>query len=256
MYDLLVNLAASVVAGSAVWTAQFLLAYRRRARMRRFFGLADRAECVVIAPRHASSERLNSVHRQDVAAIVELATTAKECGATARLIGPDEAPSELGRVTEFCVGGPGANPRTAAHLRSVLPGVRFDEHASREELTFWVGTRPFRREVGGREYVLLARTQGAGHACPTFLVLGQRAYTNLAAARYLSSRHRDLRRKYGVSGRFCIVLEIAQPEAYGSDLMRVAAEVTDDAFRPRLDADRPAADGGNSDMDDAPVANV
>ncbi len=48
--DLSINLLASVIAGTAVWLFQRARRRRRDARRRRFFGLAGRAECVIVAP--------------------------------------------------------------------------------------------------------------------------------------------------------------------------------------------------------------
>jgi hypothetical protein len=87
MREVVLSLVASVIAGSAVWLVQRLLNYRRMARKRAFFGVSAGASCVLVAPRHFSSPQTDSVHRRDMAALVELAT---------------------------------------AHLRAVLPGVRIE----------------------------------------------------------------------------------------------------------------------------------
>ncbi|WP_253289776.1 hypothetical protein [Verrucosispora sioxanthis] len=79
MGDLLINLLASVIAGTAVWLTGFLLRRHKLNRARAFFGLAAGASCLLVVSRHASSPREFSVHRRDVAALVELATIAREC---------------------------------------------------------------------------------------------------------------------------------------------------------------------------------
>ena len=232
MGDLLINLLASVIAGAAVWLAGFLLRRRRLSRERAFFGLTEGATCLLVASRHASSPSENSVHRRDVAALVELATIARECGARADRVGEPEPAGEIGRLTEFCVGGPGiANPRTAVHLRTILRGVTFaDADPAKVRLAFTVGGQEYARTPDAT-YVLLARFWGPARGRPVFLLGGLTAGANLAAARYLTARHRELDRRYGADRPFALVLRIVEPTAYGTDFTELAADVTDFAFQ-------------------------
>ncbi|WP_433824440.1 hypothetical protein ACQP2E_20040 [Actinoplanes sp. CA-015351] len=234
MGDLLINLLASVIAGTAVWLAGFLLRRRKLGRERAFFGLTAGASCLLVVSRHASSPREFSVHRRDVAALVELATIARECGAHADRVGENQPTGEIGRLTEFCVGGPGgASPRSATHVRTILRGVTyevFDDEKRRMSFT-----------VGGVEYalspetsyVLLARFWGPAGGHPVFLLGGLTAGSNLAAARYLAKRHHELDRKYGADRPFALVLRIVEPAAYGTDFTELAADVSDVAFQPQ-----------------------
>jgi hypothetical protein len=229
--DLLINLLASIVAGTAVWLTQRVLRYRRAARRRAFFGLDEGADCILTVARHASSTHEQSVHRADVAALVELATIAKECGARADLPAESRPRQGLGRVTEFCVGGPFGNARTAAHLRAIVPGVRFDKGDGQLlDLPLSVGTVEFRREAGAVEYGVLCRAWGPGGGRPVFILGGQTARANLAAARFLAHRYRQLYREYGASKRFCVVLRIVEPTVYGPDFTEIAADLSDEAF--------------------------
>jgi hypothetical protein len=229
--DLLINLLASVVAGTVVWLTQRVLRYRRIARRRAFFGLDEDADCVLTVSRHASSTHEHSVHRTDVAALVELATIAKECGARADLPPESRLRQGLGRVTEFCVGGPFGNARTAAHLRAIVPGVRFHKGDDQLlDLPFSVGTVEFRREAGAVEYGVLCRAWGPDGGRPVFILGGQTARANLAAARFLAHRYRQLHREYGASKRFCVVLRIVEPAVYGPDFTEIAADLSDEAF--------------------------
>lgn len=59
--DLVMSLVSSVVAGSAVWLGQRLLHYRRLVRKRAFFGVSPTAGCVLVPPRHFSSDRKSVV---------------------------------------------------------------------------------------------------------------------------------------------------------------------------------------------------
>jgi hypothetical protein len=227
MRDLLINLMASVIAGVAVWLAQRAVRRRRLNRERAFFGLTAGGDCLLSVARHFSSPRKASVHRRDVAALVELATLARECGARADLAN-DGAPAQgFGRLTEFCVGGPSGNPRTATHLRTILRGVTF---VAAE--TIAVGGVEYRFEPGIAEYVVLARAWGPARDRPVFVLAGQTAPTNLAAARYLAAQHRPLFRQFGPDRQFCLVLRIVEPMVYGADFVELVADVTDAAFRP------------------------
>jgi hypothetical protein len=238
--DLLVNLLASVLAGTAVWLFQRLRRYRRAVRKRAFFGIRPGAVSLLAVSKHASSPSHLSVHRRDVAALVELATIARDCGGRADLITEDDSPQGIGRVTEFCVGGPSGNPRMAAHLRALLPAVRVEmlpvetapdgAGAGLRDLPLSVGDTTFRREPGRAEYVVLARVFGPDGGRPVFILNGQTARTNLAAARYLATQHGALFRRYGAAGQFCLVLRILEPDAYGPDLTELAADLTGQAF--------------------------
>lgn len=222
------SLVSSVIAGTAVWLGQRLLRYHRVARKRAFFGVAPGAGCVLVAPKHFSSPQSTSVHRQDMAALVELATIINDCGGRVEVSAEGPAAPGIGRSAEFCVGGPTANPRNAAHLRAFLPGVRYDD-----ELTLTVNPTVYRRDPERAEYAVLAKVPMPGTARPVFVIAGQTARTNLAAARLLATAYRKLLRTYGPGGRFCLVLKIVEPDTYGPDFVEVEADLTDQAFRPR-----------------------
>jgi hypothetical protein len=224
--DLLINLLASIIAGVAVWLAGRALRYRRRARRQAFFGLTDGDTCLLSVARHFSSMRENSVHRQDVAALVELAAIARECGARTDLAGDADLTGQFGRQTEFCVGGPSTNLRMATHLRTVLPQVTLSQAA----ITVGEQTFPsFSSDEKTVLHVLLARVQGPAGGRPAFLLAGQTALTNLAAARYLGQEHRALYRRYRADRPFTLVLRVTEPAAYGTDFTELAADVTAEA---------------------------
>ncbi|MEV6595614.1 hypothetical protein AB0M36_01995 [Actinoplanes sp. NPDC051346] len=237
MGDLLINLLASIIAGTAVWLAQFAIRRRRLNRERAFFGLTAGATSLLVASRHASSPREHSIHRGDVAALVELATIVRECGARADLVGGGQPVRELGRVAEFCVGGPGANPRAATHLRAVLRGVTYTvsewpTHGDDAKLAFAVGGHEYVR-TPETEYAVLARFWGPTGGRPALYLGGLTAGGNLATARYLANHHRELFRRFGADRPFCLVLRIQEPAAYGTDFTEIVADVTDVAFTPQ-----------------------
>ncbi|WP_197321566.1 hypothetical protein [Saccharomonospora sp. NB11] len=232
--DLTINLLASVIAGTAVWVFQRLRRRRREERRRRFFGLSDRAECVIVAPRHASAPTTHSVHRLDVAAIVEVATLARECGADVALKVQGQGvafDTEFDTATEFCIGGPDGNARMGAHLATFVPGAAMERYEDvGEKLTLRVGDEEFPREPGVSEFVLLAKVDTGRRGRPTFLVCGQTAVTNRAAARYLADHYRALTSRHGLDGQFCLVLEVVRPTAYGHRVVRERGDYTEVAF--------------------------
>ncbi len=232
--DLSINLLASVIAGTAVWLFQRARRRRRDARRRRFFGLAGRAECVIVAPRHAASPSPYSVNQLDVAAIVEIATVARECGANVVLKVQGQNvlfDDTLHSATEFCVGGPEANTRMKAHLATFLPGLTMDPYEEAgDALHLRVGGEVFTRVPGESEFAALAKVDTGRVGKPLFLVCGQTAITNRAAARYLSEHYPTLLSRYGLHGQFCLLLEVARPSAYGDRVVRERCDVTSAAF--------------------------
>jgi hypothetical protein len=231
--DLLINLLASIIAGTAVWLAGFLLRRRKLGRERAFFGLTAGGSCLLVVSRHASSPREFSVHRRDVAALVELATIARECGAHADRVGEGQPTGEIGRLTEFCVGGPSdASPRSATHVRTILRGVTYEFHDE--------AVRRMLFTVGGAEYVLspeasyvlLARFWGPVGGHPVFFIGGLSAGSNLAGARYLAAHYSELYRTFGADRPFALVLRVIEPAAYGTDFTELVADVTGAAFQP------------------------
>jgi hypothetical protein len=204
---------------------------RTLARKRAFFGVSPDSDCLLVVGKHFASPSEYSVNRADVAALVELAAVAKDCGGRAELVGGADVAAGIGRRTEFCVGGWASNPRTGAHLRSILPGVRIEPYeGTGDEMTLQVGGTQYRRERDRVEYVLLAKVYGPQLSRPVFVLSGQTARTNLAAARFLAGGYPRLLREYGTTGRFCLVLRVVEPATYGPDFVDVAADVTAEAF--------------------------
>ncbi|MCX2950191.1 hypothetical protein [Lentzea sp. NEAU-D7] len=77
------------------------------------------------------------------------------------------------------------------------------------------------------EYVLLARVVVPGKHHPLFLVCGQSAVTNRAAAQYLVEQQDSLYSQYGALTSFCLVLRVVNHDAYGGDVVELAADVTE-----------------------------
>ncbi|MER5636993.1 hypothetical protein ABT095_08560 [Kitasatospora sp. NPDC002227] len=233
--NVLLGLVASAISATLGWLAQTGRRRQRLGRIREFFGMPGGAECLLVVNRHASAVSSSSVERNDVYALLELAALVKECNARAEIVAHDEVRQGLGRKAEFCVGGPGSNRRTAAHLASWLPGISFaDWTGPGSELAITVGDHDYRHtsgtpeRPGGQTYALLARLHEGGDS-PVFLIAGQTAVSNHAAVRFLTANHRRLARQYGRNGTFALVLSVVNPGAYGPDVVEVAADVTAEA---------------------------
>lgn len=223
-------LAACALGAVLGWFVRSYLWRRRLQRKQRFFGLPKESECLLVVPRDAGA-RGWSLARHDAFALLELAAVIKECGAHAEVLAHDTAWQGFGARTEFCIGGPAANLRLAAHLRSMLPGVdiNVDPAPGPDQGAITVGGETYRLEKGAVEYVLLARLAAArdsGNDRPVFLSSGQRGIANQAATRYLARHHVRLARKHGLDGTFCLLLRVVNSQAYGSDVVELVADVT------------------------------
>ncbi|MEU5775938.1 hypothetical protein ABZ819_21935 [Streptomyces venezuelae] len=216
------------------WLARGYLLKRRLRRRQAFFGLPDNSESLLVVNRDAGGPELTVV-RQDVFALIELSAVIKECGAHAQVVAHDAAQQGFGERTEFCVGNPVANRRMAAHMHSLLPGVRVNSEPDPvpDRGAFQIGSERYRLEAGLTEYVILARlTADQGQeARPVFLFCGQRAVTSQAATRYLARHHEKLARKHG-NNSFVLLLKVVNSQAYGPDVVELVADVTRAAQTP------------------------
>ncbi|MGW2487992.1 hypothetical protein ACWCV9_12340 [Streptomyces sp. NPDC001606] len=232
--NIVLGLVATGISAALGWLARTGLWRRRLRRKQAFFGMPDNSESLLVVNRDAGGPEL-TVTRTDVFALLELAALIKDCHAHARVVAHDAAQQGFGDRTEFCLGGPSSNHRMAAHLSSLLPGVRVnvDAEPGEERGAFRIGGEQYRMERGVAEYVLLARVtaEGQGGSRPVFLFCGQRAITNQAATRYLARNHERLHRKYG-TGSFVLLLKVLNSHAYGPDVVELVADVTRAARTP------------------------
>ncbi|MCF3960082.1 hypothetical protein [Streptomyces fuscigenes] len=229
--DIVLGVVAALACGALGWFARTALWRRALRRKQAFFGLPEHAEALAVVGREPGGDA--SVHRHDVFALLELSAVAKECGAHTRLVAHDATQQGFGERTEFCVGGPSVNRRTAAHLASMLPGVRIeaDPEQGPDRGSFRIGTDFYRVQPGVAEHVLLARLTGGQGARPVFVFCGQRPIAHQAAARYLARHHERLQRKHG-DGPFCLLLKVVNSQAYGPDVAEFVADVTKAAREP------------------------
>lgn len=227
--ELGISLLSSAIVGVAVSVLSWLGRRRRAERTRQFFGVRPGSKPLLVVARHASSPDERSVQLNDAAAVVDVAATLVSCGTRPELVGHDQAPAALGVVTEVCVGGPTSNSRVATHLRLLLPSVDYARHADDPSLTITVGGKSYKRD-GDLSYALLAKVFGPNGGAPVFLICGQLALSNRAAARYLAERHRVLARAHGLDGQFALLLSLRGVFEYGTDAIRSVEDVTAPAF--------------------------
>ncbi|WP_328767663.1 hypothetical protein [Streptomyces sp. NBC_00286] len=232
--NIVLGAALAVIGAALGWLARTYLWKRRLRRKQAFFGLPENSESLLVVNRDAGGPDLTVV-RHDVAALLELSALIKDCGAHSQLVAHDAAQQGFGERTEFCVGHPSANRRMAAHLHSLLPGIRLntDPEPGPDRGAFHIGGETYRLEPGKTEYAFFARlTAGQGHMTrPVFVFCGQRAITNQAATRYLARQHEKLARKHG-NNSFVLLLKVVNSQAYGSDVVELVADVTKAAQTP------------------------
>ncbi|MBT2487239.1 hypothetical protein J7E96_01535 [Streptomyces sp. ISL-96] len=236
--NIVLGVIAAGLSASLGWLTRTYLWRRKLRRKQAFLGLPTNSEALLVVNREVGGD---GVHRFDVFALLELAAVIKDCGAHARILSHDGARQGFGERTEFCVGGPASNRRMAAHLHSLLPGVRVntDVEPGPDRGGFQIGSERYRIEPGVAEYVMLARLTAGQEGRPVFLFCGQRAITNQAATRYLARNHEKLARKHG-NGSFCLLLKVVNSDAYGPDVVEVIADVTRAAQTPVPAAPRPS----------------
>ncbi|WP_051835922.1 hypothetical protein [Streptomyces sp. NRRL WC-3549] len=223
--NIVLGVIAAGVSATLGWLARTYLWRRRLRRKQAFFGLPGNSECLLVVNRDAGTD--GAVHRHDVFALLELSALIKDCSAHARILSHDLTQQGFGERTEFCVGGPGSNRRTAAHLTTLLPGVRITTgpEPGPERAAFQIGSEHYRLERGVSEHVLLARLKGGQDSRPVFLFCGQRAITNQAASRYLVRNHEKLLRRHR-DNSFVLLLKVVNSQSYGPDVVELIGDVT------------------------------
>ncbi|MFE9866493.1 hypothetical protein ACFYPZ_27735 [Streptomyces sp. NPDC005506] len=223
--NIVLGVIAAGLSAALGWATRTYLWRRRLRRKQAFFGLPGNSECLLVVNRDAGGD--GAVHRHDVFALLELSALIKDCSAHAQIVSHDTAQQGFGERTEFCVGGPVSNRRMAAHLQSLLPGVKVntEPEPGPDRGAFQIGTERYRAEKGIAEHVLLARLTAGQDARPVFLFCGQQAITNQAASRYLARNYEKLSRKHG-NNTFCLLLKVVNSQAYGPDVVELVADVT------------------------------
>jgi hypothetical protein len=232
--NVLIGLATSLISGTSVWLWQRARASAVSRRRRDFFGAGPGQSCVVVMGHHHHSPR--RISRLDVRALLEVGALAYELGAEVAF---EEATEMLGSNrdrTEFCVGGPNANERSAGHLAHHLPGVTFrpysgepDPDRDPDSLAIAVGDHTFRWVRDELEHAVVAKFTPHDASSPVFLVCGHTPNANRAGVFFLRQHHQELTRTLPPD-RFCVILRITAPRVYGHESVAVERDVTAEAF--------------------------
>ncbi|MFD9338834.1 hypothetical protein ACFWBF_31260 [Streptomyces sp. NPDC060028] len=230
--NIVLGVVATAISGGFGWFSRTYLWRRALRRKQAFFGLPNGSDCLFVVNRQMGGTD-SSLHRNDAFALLEISSLIKDCGANVQIVTHDAARQGFGERAEFCVGGPVSNARTTAHLMSMLPGVRVDlsTESGPDRGSINVGGETYRWQKGTVEYVLLARLTAGPRTRPVFLLSGQTANSNQAAARYLARHHERLARTYA-NDSFCVVLKVVNSDAYGPDVTELVADVTRAARTP------------------------
>ncbi|KPI00758.1 hypothetical protein OV450_5040 [Actinobacteria bacterium OV450] len=234
--NIVLGVVATAVSGGFGWFTRTYLWRRDLRRKQAFFGLPTGSDCLFVVNRQVGGKD-SSLHRNDAFALLEISGLIRDCGATVQIVPHDAARQGFGERTEFCVGGPASNSRTTAHLASLLPGVQVDVSTDPgpERGSISVGGERYLWEKGMVEHVVLARLVTERGTRPVFLLSGQTANSNQAAARYLAKHHRELARRHGRDS-FCLLLKVINSDAYGPDVTELVADVTRQARTPAVAA--------------------
>lgn len=230
--NIVLGVAATAISGGFGWFARTYLWRRTLRRKQAFFGLPTGSDCLFVANRQMGGTG-SSLHRNDAFALLEISALIKDCGANVEIVSHDGVRQGFGERAEFCIGGPVSNARTAAHLASMLPGVRVDLSAEPgpDRGAISVGGEAYRWQPGRLEHVLLARLTTGPRTRPVFLISGQTAISNQAGARFLARNHVELARRYRAES-FCVVLKVTNSDAYGPDVAELFVDVTGPARTP------------------------
>jgi hypothetical protein len=230
LLNIVIGLVTSVLTGSSVWAWQRVDKTRRSRRKAAFFGLRPGDTCLIVMNHRWNDPR--STHQNDVHALIEIGALATEIGARVSVKSCDDIRESNFDRTEFCVGGPSSNPRTAGHLAACLPGIRVSP-SKRDDLAISGGSHRYGYEKGASAHAVVAKFTPAASTRPVILICGQSAIANRAAVHLLKRDYRQLARTLSRADRFCLILRVTAPDVYGHEMVEVAEDVSDTAFTAR-----------------------
>jgi hypothetical protein len=234
VFNIVIGLVTSVVSGGSVWAWHRVAITAAARRKAAFFGLAPGTTCLIVMNNHW--QKPGSTSHNDVYTMIEIAALAHEAGCPITVQPTDELHEGNGDRTEFCIGGPNSNPRTAGHMSAYLPGVRQGPPKKLGPAALVVGGQRFPFEHKRREYALVAKFTPPGSSRPVIVISGHRALNNRAAIHFLIREYRNLSRTLASLERFCLVLRVNNSGTYGHEATELIADVTDAAFAPHLAA--------------------
>ncbi|MGW1374417.1 hypothetical protein ACWD6P_09075 [Streptomyces sp. NPDC002446] len=227
--NILIGLITSLISGTSVWLWQRAKSARIWRRQGEFFGISPGQTCLIILSHRHDSPWVTAHY--DVYALLETAALVDQMRGQITFEAANEIRGGNGNRTEFCIGGPDANERSAGHLAHHLPGVMFRPFSDGPDaLALVVGGREFLYVRGEREYAVVAKFTPRGASSPVFLICGQTANTNRAAVHFLKHHYQELVKTLPSVDRFCLVVRVSAPRVYGHELVELERDVTAEAF--------------------------
>jgi hypothetical protein len=231
LLNFVVGLATAAASGVSVWLWQRGSRVRRLHKRAEFFGFDGMNQFLIILNDNPRAK--GTMAHDDIAAVIEIASCGRLLGVEPNVVHYSNAGALFGTVAEFCLGGPDANPRTAAHLNNYFAGVSHDpfdpDRKNPDALAINVADQKFRRVPGQEDHVLLAKFRPSGTHRPIFLIDGQTAAANRAAAFYLVRNLDLLIKKY--PSNFCLMLKVRSPYIYGYRAVDLVADLTTTVFQ-------------------------
>lgn len=153
-----------------------------------------------------------------VLATVGAAAAASENGVDGGSSGSPETVNPSGPIV------PARPPRESRVIAVNVPAGR--EGRKLREKGDATAIREFAGRPGEHEFALLARVAAGPARRPLFILAGQTATANLAAAYYLRSRADELTLEFSNKPSFCLILRVEAATVYGHELVEREADIT------------------------------
>lgn len=229
LLNILIGLVTSVLSGGSVVAWRHARSSRTLHRKVAFFGLEPDSECLLIMNNHW--QKPGSTSHNDVLTMIEIAALAHEMRCSISILPADNMQGSNGNRTEFCFGTPTSNPRTAGHISSHLPGIRYLPYGTgRDSGALVVGRKKFLLVKGRQEHALVAKFTPRYASRPVILISGDRSIANIAAILYLKREYVNVSKKIESLEKYCFVLRVNASDTYGYDATEFVADVTRTAF--------------------------
>jgi hypothetical protein len=238
--NIVIGLVTSVIGGGAVWLWQRARTLRALRRKESFFGIESYGACLIVMNNKYNMP--GSTHHNDVQAMLEIATLASNIGSSVLIESCNEFHGVNGDRTEFCVGGPGSNPRTGGHIAANLPGVTLRPYdpALRDSMAIIVGGEQFPLLSGSQEHALVAKFTPPTSSQPVIIICGQTSIANRAAVYFLKREYLRLSKSLSSTDKFCIIVRAVSIATYGYQAGELASDVSASAFRSYKQPSAPA----------------
>jgi len=117
-------------------------------------------------------------------------------------------------------------PRESRVIAVSMPGAQEGRRLRGGKDNAEKDNREFAGRPGEHEFALLARIAAGPARRPLFVLAGQTATANLAAAYYLRSRAEELELEFANKPSFCLILRVDAATVYGHELVEREADIS------------------------------